>query len=245
MPPSFPSRPTDATLSVTKAARLLGVHPNTIRTWSDAGRLRYFRINSRGDRRYRLGDLQRFLASAAPQTAVVGPSAHAGSARRSANPGAAESLAVAARQRTGDVDPLGAERRRLDLSVTTALARLAGHAHDGVDPFEDGRRHHPRHLRAPPRLDLGAPRGTVEPDRRRRGVRYGRAAPDRPAANLRDPGGGTRRGCRRRRRRTRRWRAAGDRPGVGDAAGRPGRPARAGHRDPGTGRPMGRPADRR
>src|SRR5204862_3936829 len=60
----LPIRPPDATLSVTKAARLLGVHPNTIRAWSDAGRLRYYRINPRGDRRYRLGDLQRFLAAA-------------------------------------------------------------------------------------------------------------------------------------------------------------------------------------
>ena len=58
------SRPLDATLSVTKAARVLGVHPNTIRAWSDAGRLRYYRINPRGDRRYRMGDLQRFLAAA-------------------------------------------------------------------------------------------------------------------------------------------------------------------------------------
>jgi diguanylate cyclase (GGDEF)-like protein/excisionase family DNA binding protein len=49
---------------VTKAARLLGVHPNTIRAWSDQGRLRYYRINPRGDRRYRLGDLQGFLAAA-------------------------------------------------------------------------------------------------------------------------------------------------------------------------------------
>ena len=57
-------RPTDATLSVTKAARLLGVHPNTVRAWSEQGRLRYYRINTRGDRRYRLGDLQRFLAEA-------------------------------------------------------------------------------------------------------------------------------------------------------------------------------------
>jgi diguanylate cyclase (GGDEF)-like protein/excisionase family DNA binding protein len=57
-------RPADATLSVTKAARLLGVHPNTIRAWSDQGRLRYYRINPRGDRRYRLGDLQRFLDDA-------------------------------------------------------------------------------------------------------------------------------------------------------------------------------------
>lgn len=43
---------------------MLGVHPNTIRAWSDQGRLRYYRINPRGDRRYRLGDLQRFLDDA-------------------------------------------------------------------------------------------------------------------------------------------------------------------------------------
>jgi diguanylate cyclase (GGDEF)-like protein/excisionase family DNA binding protein len=57
-------RPADATLSVAKAARLLGVHPNTTRAWSDQGRLRFYRINQRGDRRYRLGDLQQFLAEA-------------------------------------------------------------------------------------------------------------------------------------------------------------------------------------
>jgi diguanylate cyclase (GGDEF)-like protein/excisionase family DNA binding protein len=64
-------RPTDATLSVTKAARLLGVHPNTIRAWSDQGRLRYYRINPRGDRRYRLGDLERFLDDA--EGTPIGP----------------------------------------------------------------------------------------------------------------------------------------------------------------------------
>ncbi|HVL52781.1 MAG TPA: GAF domain-containing protein [Vitreimonas sp.] len=71
--PVLTPRPIDATLSVTKAARHLGVHPNTVRAWSDAGRLRYYRINPRGDRRYRLSDLQRFLASAAagaPEGAV-------------------------------------------------------------------------------------------------------------------------------------------------------------------------------
>ena len=57
-------RPGDANLTVAKAARVLGVHPNTVRAWSDAGRLRYYRINERGDRRYRLVDLQRFLAAA-------------------------------------------------------------------------------------------------------------------------------------------------------------------------------------
>src|SRR6478736_3454466 len=61
-------RPGDATLSVTKAAHELGVHPNTIRAWSEAGRLRYYRINDRGDRRYRLVDLQRFLTAAASDT---------------------------------------------------------------------------------------------------------------------------------------------------------------------------------
>src|SRR5450759_2571160 len=67
MPPPAARAPRtgDATLSVTKAARVLGVHPNTVRAWSDAGRLRYYRINERGDRRYRQADLQRFLAAAA------------------------------------------------------------------------------------------------------------------------------------------------------------------------------------
>ncbi len=63
-PAPWTPRPGDATLTVTKAARVLGVHPNTVRAWSEAGRLRYYRINERGDRRYRLGDLQRFLAAA-------------------------------------------------------------------------------------------------------------------------------------------------------------------------------------
>jgi diguanylate cyclase (GGDEF)-like protein/excisionase family DNA binding protein len=78
----LPPRPIDATLSVTKAARLLGVHPNTVRAWSDAGRLRYYRINPRGDRRYRLTDLQRFMASA---EAAVHP-ASAGGPRRHNGP---------------------------------------------------------------------------------------------------------------------------------------------------------------
>ena len=57
--------PIDATLTVTRAAHVLGVHPNTVRAWSDAGRLRYYRINPRGDRRYRIGDLNQFMAGAA------------------------------------------------------------------------------------------------------------------------------------------------------------------------------------
>jgi diguanylate cyclase (GGDEF)-like protein/excisionase family DNA binding protein len=78
-------RPGDATLTVTKAARLLGVHPNTVRAWSEQGRLRYYRINERGDRRYRLADLQRFLTAAAS-----GASAPAGGSPSASGTGAPE-----------------------------------------------------------------------------------------------------------------------------------------------------------
>ena len=67
-------RPADATLTVAKAARVLGVHPNTVRAWSDAGRLRYYRVNPRGDRRYRLGDLHRFLAAGESSLEPIGSS---------------------------------------------------------------------------------------------------------------------------------------------------------------------------
>ena len=85
-PATAAPRPGDATLSVARAARVLGVHPNTIRAWSDAGRLRYYRINERGDRRYRQADLQRFLAAAekgafAPEAGQAPPRG----ARRSAS----------------------------------------------------------------------------------------------------------------------------------------------------------------
>jgi diguanylate cyclase (GGDEF)-like protein/excisionase family DNA binding protein len=74
-PSPWTPRPGDATLTVTRAAQVLGVHPNTVRAWSEAGRLRYYRINERGDRRYRLGDLQRFLAAAESPVPVGMPEA--------------------------------------------------------------------------------------------------------------------------------------------------------------------------
>jgi diguanylate cyclase (GGDEF)-like protein/excisionase family DNA binding protein len=52
----------DALISVAQAAALLGVHPNTLRAWTDAGRLTAFRINARGDRRYRRADVELLLA---------------------------------------------------------------------------------------------------------------------------------------------------------------------------------------
>ncbi len=75
-------RPGDATLSVTKAARVLGVHPNTVRAWSDAGRLHYYRINERGDRRYRMVDLERFLTAASSVGSVAADAQPIGRAPR-------------------------------------------------------------------------------------------------------------------------------------------------------------------
>lgn len=122
----------DATLSVTKAAHLLGVHPNTVRAWSDAGRLRYYRINPRGDRRYRVGDLQRFL-SAAENPLDVGLSAVAAAtaASRRGSGGVDRALDeqtdVVARERI---------RRRADLVTVAALGRIAADA----ETLDDGLR---------------------------------------------------------------------------------------------------------
>jgi diguanylate cyclase (GGDEF)-like protein/excisionase family DNA binding protein len=52
------------TLPIAKAARLLGVHPNTLRAWSDEGRIPCLRVNHRGDRRFRLEDLHAFMFEA-------------------------------------------------------------------------------------------------------------------------------------------------------------------------------------
>jgi diguanylate cyclase (GGDEF)-like protein/excisionase family DNA binding protein len=58
----------EALVSVAQAAALLGVHPNTVRAWTEAGRLPAFRINARGDRRYRSGDVERLLAEGTSTT---------------------------------------------------------------------------------------------------------------------------------------------------------------------------------
>ncbi len=49
-------------LTVSEAARFLGVHPNTVRAWTRQGLLTCRRINARGDRRYAQEDLDRFVA---------------------------------------------------------------------------------------------------------------------------------------------------------------------------------------
>jgi excisionase family DNA binding protein len=55
---------TNATLlNVQEVSRLLNVHINTVRRWSDQGLLRAYRIGSRGDRRYDRADIAAFLVA--------------------------------------------------------------------------------------------------------------------------------------------------------------------------------------
>ena len=126
MPAALPNRPIDATLSVTKAARLLGVHPNTVRAWSDAGRLRYYRINPRGDRRYRLGDLQRFLSAAAGGSIREFPGAIP---RRDGHRAGVSAGSTGLTDLPAAPDADLADRR-LDLPVVAELMRLAGSTGD-------------------------------------------------------------------------------------------------------------------
>jgi len=56
-------------LTVREVARLLNVHSNTVRRWSERGMIRAYRISRRGDRRFRREDIARFLAELNPDTA--------------------------------------------------------------------------------------------------------------------------------------------------------------------------------
>ena len=49
-------------LTVREVARLLHVHPNTLRRWSNNGRIRAYGITPRGDRRYKREEIAGFLA---------------------------------------------------------------------------------------------------------------------------------------------------------------------------------------
>ncbi len=49
-------------LTTRDVARLLHVHPNTVRRWSDRRLMRAYRISHRGDRRFKREDIARFLA---------------------------------------------------------------------------------------------------------------------------------------------------------------------------------------
>jgi excisionase family DNA binding protein len=49
-------------LTTSDVARLLNVHMNTVRRWSNQGIIKAYRIGSRGDRRFRQEDVTYFLS---------------------------------------------------------------------------------------------------------------------------------------------------------------------------------------
>ena len=52
----------DPMLTTSDVARLLNVHINTVRRWTNQGIVRAYRVGSRGDRRFRQEDITRFLS---------------------------------------------------------------------------------------------------------------------------------------------------------------------------------------
>ncbi len=58
-----------ALLSTAQTARVLNLHMNTVRRWSDTGKLPSYRIGSRGDRRFKWKDIQRLLRTGTEEEA--------------------------------------------------------------------------------------------------------------------------------------------------------------------------------
>ena len=53
--------PSQPLLTVREVARLLAVHPNSVRRWVKQGRIKAYRVGRRGDLRFRLDDVDGFL----------------------------------------------------------------------------------------------------------------------------------------------------------------------------------------
>jgi len=130
-------------LTVSDAARVLGVHANTLRAWTDQGLLRCLRINGRGDRRYDRQEIDHFLSGALAPRAErrIGR-------RRSRDPEPPQPAAVeaAARATDGLLALTGAEAGGGDLAtVVAAVARVLccdGGYRAAVYVDQDGRATH-------------------------------------------------------------------------------------------------------
>jgi excisionase family DNA binding protein len=55
------SQASDNLLTIKQVSSLLSIHPNTLRRWCDEGKIPSLRITTRGDRRFRREDIQRYL----------------------------------------------------------------------------------------------------------------------------------------------------------------------------------------
>ena len=48
-------------LTVSEVAELLNVHPNTVRNWSNTGIIKACRVGKRGDRRFKIEEIEKIL----------------------------------------------------------------------------------------------------------------------------------------------------------------------------------------
>ena len=63
---------TDYYLTSRELARMLNVHINTVRRWSDQGTLKAYRFGPRGDRRFSKESVAQFLAESEPTIRQLG-----------------------------------------------------------------------------------------------------------------------------------------------------------------------------
>jgi len=61
---------TEPMLTTSEVARILNVHINTVRRWSNQSILKAYRIGSRGDRRFSPEDIDSFLANSDKEPTV-------------------------------------------------------------------------------------------------------------------------------------------------------------------------------
>ena len=86
-------------LTVKDVARLLHIHTNTVRRWSDQNIIKAYRITRRGDRRFRREDIAHYLSESAAGRFAGVPDAKMEVAKP---PGEKTRL----RRRTGSIDSL-------------------------------------------------------------------------------------------------------------------------------------------
>ena len=146
-------------LTMRQAAELLGVHPLTLRNWSEKGAVPCLRTPG-GHRRYRLQDLQRMLA--APQEDPATAAAIVQLVRR------AVSAAVAAPRRGASSTALSAMRADLTGSQRRSLAEIGRELLTLLIQYAVPH--------APATRGEGAPSGTLLRRGRQLGRSYGMAA---------------------------------------------------------------------
>jgi diguanylate cyclase (GGDEF)-like protein/excisionase family DNA binding protein len=122
------------------AARLLGVSINTLRRWSDSGRVPCYR-SAGGHRRYNRKELEGLLGD--HRSGATGGPPAPGKARRPADPAAVERLEQRARDlellvEAGIHDGSARDTRRILHSVVRRLARVTGAPVVDIYAVEDG-----------------------------------------------------------------------------------------------------------